>query len=102
MRAAPKTPATAVTVAAPVTAEVPDAEGAFAATAVGLDVLPGHEELVGLRLQAHALTGDRVALRREYACYEQAVLADPWDGEPSPELAALRHELLGAVPVAGD
>ncbi len=82
-----------------------DAEGVFAATAVGLDVLPGHEELIALRLRAHALRDDRSALRREYASYEQAILADPWDGEPAPSLVALCRELLGReapVPVAGD
>ena len=82
-----------------------DAEGVFAATAVGLDVLPGHEELIALRLRAHALRDDRSALRREYASYEQAILADPWDGEPAPSLVALCRELLGReapIPVAGD
>ena len=68
-------------------------------TAVGLEVLPGHEELVGLRLRAHAARGDRAALRHEYACYEQSLLADPWAGDPSPTLVALRQELL--TPVAG-
>ena len=68
-------------------------------TAVGLEVLPGHEELVGLRLRAHAARGDRAALRHEYACYEQSLLADSWAGDPSPILVALRQELL--TPVAG-
>jgi hypothetical protein len=68
-------------------------------TAVGLEVLPGHEELVGLRLRAHAARGDRAALRHEYACYEQSLLADPWAGDPAPALVALRQELL--TPVAG-
>ena len=77
-----------------------DLDGVFAATAVGLDVLPGHEELIALRLRAHAQRGDRSALHREYMSYEHAVLADPWDGEPSPTLVALRRELL--QPVAGD
>jgi hypothetical protein len=77
-----------------------DLDGVFAATAVGLEVLPGHEELIALRLRAHARRGDRSALHLEYASYEQAVLADPWDGEPSPALAELRRELL--QPVAGD
>ena len=69
--------------------EAGDLDGVFAATAVGLDVLPGHEELIALRLRAHAQRGDRSALHREYMSYEHAVLADPWDGEPSPTLAAL-------------
>lgn len=77
-----------------------DLDGVFAATAIGLDVLPGHEELIALRLRAHAQRGDRSALHREYMSYEHAVLADPWDGEPSPTLVALRRELL--QPVAGE
>jgi hypothetical protein len=77
-----------------------DLDGVFAATAVGLDVLPGHEELIALRLRAHAQRGDRSALHREYMSYEHAVLTDPWDGEPSPTLVALRRELL--QPIAGD
>jgi transcriptional activator len=77
-----------------------DLDGVFAATAVGLDVLPGHEELIALRLRAHAQRGDRSALHREYMSYEHAVLADPWDGEPSPTLVALRRELL--QPIAGE
>jgi hypothetical protein len=35
-----------------------DTEGVFWATAHGLKVLPGHEELIGLRMQAHARAGD--------------------------------------------
>jgi two-component SAPR family response regulator len=74
-----------------------DIEGVLEATAVGLEVLPGHEELVALRLRAHAARGDRVALRHEYACYEQSLLADPWAGDPSPALASLRRDLLTSV-----
>jgi two-component SAPR family response regulator len=76
-----------------------DVQGVLEATAVGLEVLPGHEELVALRLRAHAARGDRAALRQEYACYEQSLLADPWCGDPSPALVSLRQELL--TPVAG-
>ncbi len=74
-----------------------DVDGVLEATATGLEVLPGHEELVGLRLRAHAARGDRAALRHEYACYEQSLLADPWAGDPSPALAALRRELVEPV-----
>ena len=74
-----------------------DVDGVLEATATGLEVLPGHEELVGLRLRAHAARGDRAALRQEYACYEQSLLADPWAGDPSPALAALRRELVEPV-----
>jgi hypothetical protein len=64
------------------------------ATAYGNGVIPGHEELVALRLRAHAARGDRVALRHEYACYEQSLLTDPWAGDPSPALVSLRRDLV--------
>jgi two-component SAPR family response regulator len=73
-----------------------DTEAVFAATAVGLDVLPGHEALVALRMRAHAARRDDSGVRREFASYERAVLADAWAGdEPSSELRALRDELVG-------
>ncbi len=72
-----------------------DLDGVMAATAVGLRALPGHEELVGLRLRAHAGRGDLAAVRREWESYERIVAADTFgDGEPSPRLLELRHELL--------
>ena len=74
-----------------------DVDGVLAATSIGLEVLPGHEELVGLRLRAHAARGDRAALRHEYACYEQSLLVDPWAGDPSPALVSLREELMEPV-----
>jgi nucleoid-associated protein YgaU len=62
-----------------------DLDGVFDATATALAVLPGHEELVCLRMQAHAAAGDRAAVRREFAGYE-------------PErVVALRAELLAAA-----
>lgn len=73
---------------------VGDAEGVFDATGRGLQVLPGHEELVGLRMRAHAAAGDRAGVRREWERYERVIHADPWsDGEPSVRLADLRREL---------
>jgi hypothetical protein len=82
---------------------VGDVEGVFAATATGLEVLPGHEELVALRMRAHAVRGDLAAVRGEFASYEQAIASDVWaGGELAPKLVALRKELLaGLVPVAG-
>jgi hypothetical protein len=72
-----------------------DTEGVFEATARGLRVLPGHEELIGLRMRAHARAGDHAAVRQEWNSYERVVNADPWsDGEPSPKLVDLRKELL--------
>ena len=78
-----------------------DHEGVFWATGQGLKVLPGHEELIGLRMRAHARKGDRSGVRQEWETYERVVLADPWsDGEPAPCLVKLRRELL--APAAGD
>jgi nucleoid-associated protein YgaU len=75
-----------------------DLDGVFDATATALAVLPGHEELVCLRMQAHAAAGDRAAVRREFAGYERAVLADPWSGgELAERVVALRAELLASA-----
>ena len=72
-----------------------DIDGVFAATGRGLCVLPGHEELIGLRMRAHARAGNHAGVRQEWNSYERAVNADPWsDGEPSPKLVGLRQELL--------
>jgi LysM repeat protein len=74
---------------------VGDVEGVFSATGRGLRVLPGHEDLIGLRMKAHAQSGDRAGVRQEWLSYERAITADCWsDGEPSPKLVALRSELL--------
>jgi Bacterial transcriptional activator domain len=75
-----------------------DTEGVFWATAHGLKVLPGHEELIGLRMQAHARAGDLAGVRQEWESYERVLVADAWsDGEPAPKLLALRRELLSAT-----
>jgi MYXO-CTERM domain-containing protein len=72
-----------------------DTDGVFWATGHGLRVLPGHEELIGLRMRAHARSGDLAGVRQEWESYERVVTADPWsDGEPSPTLLDLRHHLL--------
>jgi hypothetical protein len=72
-----------------------DIEGVFVATGRGLQVLPGHEELIGLRMQAHARAGDHAGVRLEWESYERVITADPWsDGEPSPKLVELRRTLL--------
>jgi hypothetical protein len=73
-----------------------DLNGVVWATGQGLKVLPGHEELIALRLRARAATGDMAGVRQEWASYER-VLADEWTGgEPAPELIDLRRELLSA------
>jgi hypothetical protein len=74
---------------------VADVAGVFAATGRGLQVLPGHEELIALRMRAHARAGDLAGVRDEWERYERTINADPWsDGEPSPKLVELRHQLL--------
>jgi len=74
-----------------------DIELVFWATARGLKVLPGHEELIGLRMKAHARAGDLSGVRCEWEAYERVIVADAWsDGEPAPKLLTLRHELLNA------
>jgi hypothetical protein len=80
-----------------------DVEGVFWATGQGLRVLPGHEELVALRMRAHARTGDLAAVRAEWGSYERALAADPWsDAEPAPKLVELRRELLGPATASRD
>lgn len=74
---------------------VGDTELVFWATGRALQVLPGHEELIGLRMRAHAHAGDLAAVRQEWESYERVIVADAWsDGEPAPKLLELRHELL--------
>ncbi|MEY4605267.1 MAG: hypothetical protein RLY45_27 [Actinomycetota bacterium] len=75
-----------------------DVEGVFWATGKGLLVLSGHEELVAMRMRAHASAGDLAGVRDEWERYERALQADPWAASrPSPKLSALRRELLGRV-----
>lgn len=75
-------------------------DGVFWATGIGLGVLPGHEELVALRLRAHALVGDTVGIRHEWQTYLRSLARDPWQSEPSTWLEELAHELLGDRAVA--
>jgi hypothetical protein len=72
-----------------------DTDAVFWATGKGLRVLPGHEELIALRMRAHARAGDLAGVRQEWESYERVLVADAWsDGEPAPKLLALRRELL--------
>jgi hypothetical protein len=74
-----------------------DIDGVFWATGQGLKVLPGHEELIALRMRAHARAGDLSGVRQEWESYERVLDADPWgDGEPAPKLVMLRRELLSS------
>ena len=76
-----------------------DTDGVFWATGKGLQVLPGHEELIGLRMRAHARAGDLAGVRQEWESYERVLVAETWsDGEPAPKLLALRRELLSPNP----
>lgn len=43
-----------------------DTDGVFWATGKGLRVLPGHEELIALRMQAQARAGDLAGVRNEW------------------------------------
>jgi hypothetical protein len=77
---------------------VGDVDGVFWATGQGLKVLNGHEELIALRMRAHAQRGDLAGVRHEWESYERALAADPWAAaEPAPKLVALRRELLSPV-----
>lgn len=76
-----------------------DTTGVFAATGRGLAVLPGHEELVSLRMRAHDLAGDRAGVRDEWERYLRVIAADAWPGDgdgatPPPKMLALRRTLL--------
>ena len=76
-----------------------DVQGVFSATGHGLAVLPGHEELVSLRMRAHAEAGDRAGVRDEWERYLRILAADAWPGDgdgvtPPPKLLALRRTLL--------
>ena len=74
-----------------------DIDGVFWATDRGLRVLPGHEELIALRMRAHARAGDRAGVRQEWESYERVLNADPWsDGEPAAKLVLLRRQLLSS------
>lgn len=66
----------------------------FGATERGLRVLPGHEELVALRMKGHARVGNRSAIKHEWESYARAVEADSWAGAvPSPALRSLAESL---------
>jgi hypothetical protein len=67
----------------------------FWATSIGLSVLPGHEELVALRLRAHAAGEDPVGVRHEWQTYVRSLARDPWQSEPSTWMTDLVRELLG-------
>jgi hypothetical protein len=69
-------------------------EQVFQATSIGLSVLPGHEELVALRLRTHAHNGDLAGIRHEWYAYQRSLANDPWQSEPSPWLDELVRGLI--------
>lgn len=76
--------------------EVGDLEGVYWATAKGLAALPGHEELVAIRMKAHADHGDFSGVRAEWDSYCRAIAADEWrPSEPAPKLVELWRQLGG-------
>ena len=75
-------------------------EGVFWATAKGLKVLGAHEELIALRMRAHALRGDLAGVRGEWHSYERAVKADSWaNSQPSQKLVHLYSQINSGSPV---
>jgi hypothetical protein len=73
-----------------------DVPGVFRATAAGLLALPGHEELIALRMRAHGAAGDLAGVKQEWLAYQRVIARDPWSsGEPAPKLRDLSIELLG-------
>jgi hypothetical protein len=67
----------------------------FWATGKGLAVLPGHEELIALRMRALAQQGDRAGVRHEWESYLRGLATDSWSSnEPAPKLQMLSAELL--------
>ena len=73
---------------------VNDTETLFYVTEKGLRVLPGHEELVALRMKGHSKSGNRAAIKLEWESYARSVEADAWaGGEPSQALRELATTL---------
>jgi two-component SAPR family response regulator len=86
---------TSAAMAAELYLERGDTDGVFWATGRGLKVLPGHEELLALRMRAHALKGDLAAVRAEWSSHQRAIARDVWSGgATSPKLNELCRELL--------
>ncbi|HVF74818.1 MAG TPA: bacterial transcriptional activator domain-containing protein [Acidimicrobiales bacterium] len=73
-----------------------DMRGAVEAAGVGLRVIPLHEQLTELSMQAWTASGERRRALDVYEAYERAVAAR--GEEVAPEIARLRNELLRAVP----
>ncbi|MBU3689543.1 MAG: hypothetical protein B7C54_06165 [Acidimicrobiales bacterium mtb01] len=76
--------------------QIGDVAGVYWATAKGLLAIPGHDELVAIRMRTHADLGDMSAVRAEWDAYCRLLAADDWSGaEPSPKLLELWRRLNG-------
>lgn len=73
-----------------------DTAGVFRATSRGLRVLAGHEELVSLRMRAHAAARDFAAVEDEWRRYERNARLDDGLMDVS-KVWRLREDLLGRV-----
>lgn len=75
-----------------------DIDGVFVATATGLRILPGHDELVCLRMQAHHRLGNTAGVRSEYAAYERVIVNEcGGESDPSPRVSRMRSQLLAVA-----
>lgn len=76
--------------------QIGDLAGVYWATAKGLLAIPGHDELMAIRMRTHADLGDMSAVRAEWDAYCRLLAADDWNGaEPSPKLVELWRRLNG-------
>lgn len=93
---------TAASMAAEIALQLGDFESVFWATAQGLKVLGGHEELFALRMRAHSLRGDLAGVRFEFDSYQRAIGSDSFSpAEPSPKLVCLLRDLTNSSPAVG-
>jgi len=69
----------AATMLAEMCEESGDHEGVLWATARGLVTIPGHEDLVSMRLRLHSTRGDSKAAQREWESYRRSLVLD--DGQ---------------------
>ena len=73
-------------------------DGVFWATAQGLKVLGGHEELFALRMKAHAFRGDLAGVRFEFDSYLRTINSDSFSiTEPSQKLVSLLSSLINKL-----
>lgn len=73
--------------------ETGDIAGVYWATAKGLLALPGHEDLVAMRLRVQATQGDHIAMRVEWESFRRALASEWGDAEPSTKMIDLWRQL---------